>query len=85
MTEQTDLKKQIGNRVRELRKEKNISQEKFATRCGIDRHYMSDIECGKRNLSMFTLDIIITAFNCGYEHFFCTEYFKTHPKLPCHE
>ena len=76
----SELKMQIGNRVRELRKERKESQEAFAERCGIDRKYMSSIETGKANMSIFFIDLIITALGCGYEYFFSTEYFKTNPK-----
>lgn len=38
-----------------LRKEKSLSQEVFANLADIDRHYMSDIENGRRNIS---LDIV---------------------------
>lgn len=76
----TEVLHEIGCRIRELRKEANESQESFAHRCGIDNSYMSDIECGKRNVSIFFLDVIITALGCGYSNFFNTEYFKNNPK-----
>ena len=76
----TEALHHIGRRIRELRKEGNESQESFAQRCGIDKSYMSDIECGKRNVSIFFLDVIITALGCGYSNFFNKEYFKNNPK-----
>lgn len=50
-----NIQRKLGLAVVKLRKEKNFSQEKFAIEAGIDRRYMSDIENGRRNLS---LDII---------------------------
>lgn len=49
------IKKRFGAAIIQLRKERGLSQERFAIEAGIDRRYMSDIENGRRNVS---LDII---------------------------
>lgn len=49
------IQEKLGKAIVQLRKEKGLSQEAFAYDAGIDRRYMSDIENGKRNIS---LDII---------------------------
>ena len=49
------IQEKLGKTIVQLRKEKRLSQEVFAYDAGIDRRYMSDIENGKRNIS---LDII---------------------------
>ncbi len=49
------IRKQFGTAIIKLRKERGLSQERFAFEAGIDRRYMSDIENGRRNVS---LDII---------------------------
>ncbi|WP_273428372.1 helix-turn-helix transcriptional regulator [Marinobacter sp.] len=41
----------FGKRVRELRKEKRLTQEDVATLCGFQRPYLSDVERGRRNIS----------------------------------
>ena len=41
----------IGDRISEIRRKKNISQESLANRAGIDRTYMSSIERGRRSIS----------------------------------
>lgn len=41
-----------GQTVRELRLSKNISQEELAYLCSLHRTYISDVELGKRNLSL---------------------------------
>jgi len=41
----------FGKRVRELRKEKGLTQESVAKRCGFQRPYLSDVERGRRNIS----------------------------------
>jgi transcriptional regulator with XRE-family HTH domain len=53
-----DILSQFGDRVRELRQTQGISQESFATVCGLDRTYISGIERGKRNVSLRNLKLI---------------------------
>lgn len=43
---------QFGAAVRKLRREKNISQEQLADMCCLHRTYISDVELGKRNVSL---------------------------------
>ena len=42
----------LGNRIRELRKQTGLSQEKFALRIGMDRTYFASVEAGKRNIAI---------------------------------
>lgn len=42
----------FGQRVREVRKAKGISQEKLAELAGIDRSYMGNIERGEKNVTL---------------------------------
>ena len=49
------IQEKLGKAIVNLRKERGLSQDIFAYESGIDRRYMSDIENGKRNIS---LDII---------------------------
>lgn len=42
----------FGQRVREVRKTKGISQEKLAELAGIDRSYMGNIERGEKNVTL---------------------------------
>ena len=47
-----DIRIVFGLTIRRLRTEKNISQEAFASMCNLHRTYISDIELGKRNVSL---------------------------------
>ena len=53
------IQQKVGTTIKELRKERGMSQETFAYESGIDRRYMSDIENGKRNISIDILERIV--------------------------
>ena len=46
------IKKDFGERVRNLRKQSGLSQEKFALLIDMDRTYFASVESGKRNISL---------------------------------
>ena len=58
-----DFAKQFGERVRLLRQRKKLSQEAFADLVGLDRTYISGIERGIRNPSLFALKILADALD----------------------
>ena len=51
-----NTQEKLGKAIQKLRANDNISQEKLALSAGIDRRYMSDIENGKRNISLDILE-----------------------------
>ncbi|MCQ2348868.1 MAG: helix-turn-helix domain-containing protein [Paludibacteraceae bacterium] len=53
-----NLQERIGQAIVQLRKQKNLSQEQLALQADSDRRYMSDIENGKRNVSIDILERI---------------------------
>lgn len=65
-----DVKKKFGGRVREIRKEKGLSQEKLADLAGLDRTYISDVERGERNISLVNIIKIANAFNINVKDLF---------------
>lgn len=42
----------LGKRIRNLRMQTGLSQEKFALKIGMDRTYFASVETGKRNISI---------------------------------
>ncbi len=52
------ITEKIGKRIRELRKETGLSQEKFAAKIGMDRTYYASVELGRRNISIINLEKI---------------------------
>ena len=51
----TELAIVLGRNIRKTRKEKNLSQEKLALMCGLDRSYMGRIERGEVNITVLKL------------------------------
>ena len=56
-----DIQKKFGVKLRELRKQKGLSQEDLALKSGLHRTYISDIERGSRNLSLKNIEKIAKA------------------------
>lgn len=54
----------IGNNVERLRKQNNISQERFAMMTGINQPQLSRIEKGQVNVTVETLERIAKGLNC---------------------
>jgi len=49
------IQKYFGERVRELRKQKGLSQESLALLCDLDRTYIGGVERGERNISLINI------------------------------
>ena len=47
-----DIQKSFGLKVQLLRKERGLSQEKFALSIDMDRTYFASVEAGKRNVAI---------------------------------
>jgi transcriptional regulator with XRE-family HTH domain len=70
-----DIKNKVGNRIKELRLSKKLSQEALANIAEIDRTYMTSVENGRRNISVVTLEKIIKALDTNYSDFFNSKEF----------
>lgn len=57
-----NVKIRFGKRIREMRISKGISQEKLSELANIDRTYITDIELGKRNVSIEIIEKLSNAF-----------------------
>ncbi len=59
---QLDIKLLFGNRLKQVRKDKHLSQEQLAQKSGLTRSYISDVERGSRNISLeniYTLSLAL--------------------------
>lgn len=57
------LLEKLGQHIRELRNQSEISQEKLAFACDLDRTYIGSVERGERNVSIINLNKIAAALN----------------------
>jgi transcriptional regulator with XRE-family HTH domain len=71
-----NIKEKFGKKVNQLRVQKGISIEHLANISNVDRNYISDIEKGKRNVSIEIMEKIIGAFTTDITTFFNDEIFK---------
>ena len=76
-----DIKTKIGLRIKELRTEKNLTQEAIAFKAEIDRTFMNHVENGKRNVSVETLEkVICTGLDMSIKDFFTNDIFLNNKK-----
>ena len=71
-----DIKINIGLRIKEIRKSKDLSQEKLANLVGLDRTYMTSVENGKRNVSIVNIKKICDGLEISLNDFFDSSYFE---------
>ncbi len=53
-----NVSSRFGVRLRQLRRENNLTQLRMATEFGIDRTFISDVERGRKSISLPMLEII---------------------------
>ena len=58
----TDIRVRLGNRVRDLRQKRGLTQVELAEMLGVDRSYLSEIETGKKDPSLRVLKTIADGF-----------------------
>ena len=63
------LQKKIGAAIRAMRAELGLSQEKLAFDAGVGRRYLSDVENGKRNVSLETVEKLAERFGITASEF----------------
>jgi transcriptional regulator with XRE-family HTH domain len=60
----------VASSIRHFRKLENMSQEELADKADLDRTYISGIERAVRNITLDSLEQIITALNIDIQTFF---------------
>ncbi len=61
---------QFGNRVKELRKEQNMSQEDLADAAGLHRTYIGMIVRAEKNITLVNIEKIAKALKIDIKDFF---------------
>lgn len=63
------ISEDVGNRIKYLRKQMGLSQEKLALKADIDRTYLAGIEAGKRNATLVSIEKIVNALEVSMMEF----------------
>ena len=71
-----NIKEKFGQKVTQLREKSGFSIEYLANIADVDRTYISDIEKGKRNVSIEIIEKIVIAFGMDFTTFFDDKLFK---------
>ena len=57
----TDVKSGLGRVIKQLRRQRGLTQDELAEKASLHRTYLSDVERGTRNLSIISLHRISAA------------------------
>ena len=75
------LQKYVGQRIRIIRKEKNLSQQNLSEKAGVGIDYISNLETKGSNIKIDTLEKIITALNITPSELFESRISPKNPHL----
>jgi len=65
-----EIKRKIGQRIKELRESANMSQKDLAYSADLDRSYIASVENGQRNISIVNIEKIAAALGVSLKEFF---------------
>lgn len=60
----------LGKRIKDLRNNMGLSQEKFALQIEMDRTYFASVEAGRRNISICNIKKIADGFGISLSELF---------------
>jgi transcriptional regulator with XRE-family HTH domain len=76
-----DIKTKIGLRIKEIRTEKELTQEAVAFKAEIDRTFMNHVENGRRNVSVESLEkLICSGLDTNFKVFFSGDIFSNNKR-----
>lgn len=76
-----DVKKSFGEKVKRLRKKRNLTQEQLAEMIDISPRNLSKIEVGDCFVKAETLERLLIALNISTEELFANNHIKTNSEL----
>lgn len=68
--EKREILIRFGNHVREIRKEKNLSQEELSFKADLHRTYIGMIERAEKNITLLNIEKIAKALNVDIKELF---------------
>jgi transcriptional regulator with XRE-family HTH domain len=66
----SELHKSFGKRIRELRNQRGLSQEKLAELSGLHRNYIGMVERAERNISLANIGKLAKVFRVSLSQLF---------------
>ena len=76
-----NIKKEFGEKIKRMRKNRNLTQEQLAEMIDISPRNLSGIEVGANFVKAETLEKILTALNASMEDLFSTVEMKNNKEL----
>ncbi len=70
MNSKKEILVKFGNRVRELRKERGLSQEKLSFKADLHRTYIGMIERAEKNITLLNIEKIANALEVSINDLF---------------
>lgn len=67
---ESQIQKRFGEHLRDLRKQKGLSQEALALACDLDRTYVGGVERGERNISLLNIQKVADALGVSPKDLF---------------
>ena len=78
-----NIKKELGEKIKRVRKLRNLTQEELAEMIDISPRSLSNIEVGTSFVKSETLAKIIESLNISTEELFANNHIKTNHELLC--
>lgn len=76
-----DIKKEIGLKIKRLRKKENLSQEQFAEKINIATRTLAGLEIGESFASVQTIENILKYCNITFEDFIISSHLRPTSEL----
>ncbi len=70
MISDSDILKRFGDKVRDFRKQNNLSQEDLAEKAGLHRTYIGMIERAEKNITLINIEKIANALSINIKELF---------------
>ncbi|MGX2975478.1 helix-turn-helix domain-containing protein [Ursidibacter arcticus] len=65
-----DICKKFGKNIKKYRKKNGITQEELSNISGLHRNYISDVELGKRSISLKNIEVLSISLNIEITNLF---------------
>lgn len=76
-----DIKRELGEKIKRIRKDKGITQEQLAEMADISLRTLSGIESGENFMSAQTMEKILASLNISLNELFECEHLKSDDEL----